>query len=1119
MKSESTGSFSLAGSRPVQSGLLRALAVVALSLWLAQPAAAQPRQSAEQLAGIDGQGFADVRLPGEVQATDVTLSASKVWYWEQDAGSRSGVPTTQRLLLRGDAVVTIGEHRFSAAQAAVWIEQDPGSAVGGSAGEGSTGAVATRQIAVYFDRVSDPGSDAGFSQAGDRLLVTGIVRGELILKYDSIDRQRPIAAAIATGPGAEAARDASRFVEESERRLARHLRRLAGGGEDEFGDQPEISAARRDPGAFSPLRPIRPGVSRPYEPNSPITRAAESPGLGPPGPVAPPPAESNEPIFAKGGIISLAVNGDRMISTGEPGDGVESPITFVRGRDGQESTLILSGGIVVQYTSTRNRPSLEITATRAVVFLKGEADPAGAMTFDSESVTGIYLEGDVVAVSGTYTLRGPRIFYDVANQQAVMPDAVFWTYDEQRGLPLYVRAKSIRQLADKKWSAEGARLAMTSFADPVFSIGASSVTITQRPTGGDARAERAVVASSDGVGFGLGAPTGDGETTYVDARGITLRGGGVPFFWLPRFRGEVDRIPLTDVRIENSSGSGSAVKTAWDIFSATGLTPPSGFRSNLLADWYIDRGPAIGNRTNWDRPDAKGSLFAYTVPTDWGIDVLSSGMKKTREAGGEFRGVLLGENTSRIDERWTLQLELGMASDENVVDAYFRRLGEEGREITNAAYLKRQDETSLFGTLVKGTVNDFTPNQYLLESQGYLVDKLPELTYFRAADDLLSQSAPGLLTWSSEYRLSNMRLRFVEPTLRELGFDTPRRAAGAFGVPNPDLSPADVLRARGYTDESVLRGDTRQEVAATIEVGPVKVNPFIMGRFTAYDQKFEDYNLGTMEEQYRYIYSTGVRTSTQITRINNDIDSRLLDLYRTRHIIEPNLTAWYAGTNVEQSKLPVYDDQVESLASGAAVKAGIDQTWQTQRGGPGRWRSVDVLKLNAAVVGSTADADRESPLGRFFDYRPEYSQLGDYATLDAAWQVTDVVGLTFDTIYDLEIHQPARTSAGGLIQHTPDFSSYAEVRYLNILDTTYVNFGFNYKLTRRYQATLNTTYDTDEEEFQSINVTLRRRTPEAAVGVSVGHNNITNETSVGVIFEPVAAKEQLQSDRLRNIGR
>ena len=259
-------------------------------------------------------------------------------------------------------------------------------------------------------------------------------------------------------------------------------------------------------------------------------------------------------------------------------------------------------------------------------------------------------------------------------------------------------------------------------------------------------------------------------------------------------------------------------------------------------------------------------------------------------------------------------------------------------------------------------------------------------------------------------------------------------------------------------------------------------------------------------------YATGVRASTQITRIDNNVESELFDLHRVRHIIEPNVTAWYAGANLSQNDLPVYDDDVESLATGATVRAGVTQTWQTQRGGAGRWRSVDFLTLRTDYISSTGDADRESPIGRFFDYRPEYSLLGDFGVVEATWQATDAIALTGGTIYDIDA--PAGSSRGIADPANLDLASFAEVRY--------VNAGYHLRtsnrLTRRYSISANATYDTDEQDFQNISATLRRRVPEAVFGVSFGYNNITDETNVGFVFQPQGV-DQSPLDRLRGLGR
>ncbi len=478
---------------------------------------------------------------------------------------------------------------------------------------------------------------------------------------------------------------------------------------------------------------------------------------------------------------------------------------------------------------------------------------------------------------------------------------------------------------------------------------------------------------------------------------------------------------------------------------------------------------------------------------------------------------MLAEHLQKLDEFWSIQLEGGTISDETFVDAFFREYGVSGREFTNALFIKRQEDNTALSFLAKGEHIDFTPNQYLLQSLGYNTDKLPELRYTRLADDIFAGNSPGWLTYSSDYRASRMQLNFTEPTASELGFDTLGRSRAAFGLA-PNESIGDRLRARGLHESDVMRFDTRHELAGTFDLAPFKLNPFVVGRFTGYDETFEEFSGDTEQDSYRTWYAVGMRASTQITRVNDSVESDFFDLHRTRHIIEPNVTVWYAGANLSQNDLPVYDDEVESLATGASMRAGITQTWQTQRGGPGRWRSVDFFKLRTDYITSSADADRESPIGRFFDYRPEYSYLGDFALAEATWQVTDAVALAASTIYDFDDAQPARTTAGGIIQHSPEFASFAEIRYINALDVTYLDFGASYQLTRRYSISLGATYDTDEDEFQRVSSTVRRRGPEVTFGLSFSYDNIADETGVGIVFEPQGVRQD-QLDRLRGLGR
>lgn len=1067
---------------------------------LAQPVRPATPPRAEQapfarsidLDTITGRDFAGLRLPLTPQRGDLSIVAQRAWTWSDGGGPGGGMVdidglpiVTQRLALQGDVRIETGTYRFTAVQAVLWIQTVP------DAGPGAVQGPPTRQVAIYFDRVSDPGAEAGFAQAADRLLVTAVLTGEIALKCESVTPGRP---------GAE---PASGFAREGEARLSGYLRQLVDPSAPE-------APVPRAPIPDVVGTPMLPGRTRVYEPNA---------GFAQQDAVAPEAAQAPvEPLFARDGVVTFAVG--TSLPTGPTAPAFNEPpgdtdtVRIIRGEN--DNAVVLTGGVAVQYADVRRSRNLQITAERAVVFL--EPGPLTQLAqFSADQVRGVYLEGDAVATDGRYTLRGPRVYYDFKQNKAVMAEAVFTTFDARMNVPVYIRAQSLRQEAANQFAAENARLSTSSFFTPMLSIGAKTVTVNQRPV------------ARGPAGPGELADDQTGESTYVSARGVTLRAGGLPFMWLPGYQGTLEDIPLKDIRVENSSSSGGAVKTSWNAFGLFGVERPEGVELDLLIDGYFDRGFAGGTKVRWKRDDHDGQLFLYGLPSDQGRDVLSSGAR--RDGEDKFRGLLLAEDTWEIDDNWTLQLELASQSDPRFVDAFFKDISKEGRELASSAFLKYVEDNQLLSVLVKGNLNNYVPNHYILQSRGYVVEKAPEVAYTRLADDLFRGVSPGLITWNHDYRFSRMKFDFIEPSLRDLGFDTVEQSQLFTGL-GPDVGYGDAFRAIGLRETDVLRFDTRQELTATLDLAPFKVTPFVTGRFTGYDKTFgEIYGFQNLlpgpafdsEDQYRAWCAAGARVSTEIVRVDDSVESSLFDLHRVRHVVEPNMTVWTGASNIRTESLPFeFDRGVESINQGSAVRAGVRQTWQTKRGGPGRWHSVDVFKLNTDFVFSTRDTDVRSPIGRFFDYRPEYSFLGDYFTADAAWQLTDTVALSGSTIYDFDLHQPQRSTAGGLIQHSEDFSSFAQVRYLNPVNATYVDFGGQYRLTRLYSLAAVAVLDTDEGEIQTIDATLRRRFPEATLGVSVGYSTITDETSLSVVFEPqaagnLAARERVQ--RLRDIGR
>ncbi|MCU0688248.1 MAG: hypothetical protein MUE97_00685, partial [Phycisphaerales bacterium] len=583
-----------------------------------------------------------------------------------------------------------------------------------------------------------------------------------------------------------------------------------------------------------------------------------------------------------------------------------------------------------------------------------------------------------------------------------------------------------------------------------------------------------------------------------------------------------------DIRFENGSRTGTGVQTRWDLFGLTGIQPPQNFDAvdmDLLLDLATKRGVGLGLDSAWRSQDGRGSFFGYWLPSDSGTDVLQSGERRDRASDG--RGMALFDQRLDLDSNWRLFLEGSHISDETFVASYDPLLAETRREFRTGVNLRYLNDNTSFNLRAQGNLNDFSPNEYLLQSQGFTTRTLPEISYARVADDLWADS-PGLITWTHEYRLGRVGLDFFEPTASDLGFSNASRAQRAFGL-NPNQSFAQRLRAAGFSEAGVNRADTRQQLAVNLNAGPVKVTPFVVGRATWYDDSFTALAPAGKDEDLRWWTSAGVRLSTTMQRVLADARSDFLDINGLRHIITPSLTAWTAGTNRASSTLPTFDPTVEGITEGSSVVFGIDQTLQTKRGiadrrgiaegsiDAGTGHVADWLKLRTEAGFSTPDTDTRGPIARFVDVRPELSNPRDFVGVDAAMLLTDALTLTTSNTYDMDAGQNSRTTAGVQVDHSRDFRTFAELRFINPLDATFVDLGLDYRLTSKYTFAAVATLDTEQVEFQTVNVRLDREFPDLTLSVKVGYDDITNELNTGVLVTPLGRNRR--AEQLRRLGR
>jgi hypothetical protein len=906
------------------------------------------------------------------------------------------------------------------------------------------------QVAVYFDRVESPLAAAGISHEALGLLITAAIEGEITVSTDVMREGRP------DDP----------FIAEGERRLAAHLTIV-------LNRAPEL-----------PLpEPVPEDETRTDQPPPPVEWGTTVIPREDERESAPPyrDPDRSKAIFARDGIVTFDA------------EDLYAQI------DDEGTSVMLTGGVMFQYMDidprTNKRRDLVLTADRAVIFLRGRDASMATGSMRAGEVRGIYLEGNVEArgsVSGqfartptdaSYTLRGPYMYYDVEAQRALVMEAVFSTFDKKIRQPIYVRASALRQEAVDQWSADRATVANSTFFVPHFSLGASRVTVRQEE-------ER----QSDG---------GTRTANLFRANDITFKAGHVPFFYWPMLEGELEDIPLRQVSLSDSRNMGFSVRTEWNAFSLFGAKTPDNLDAELQVDWSEHRGVGLGLDVDYQWRDGRGEFFTYYI-NDRGRDRFSNGQERDRPQ--DNRGMFVGRHRQLLSDEWLLITELAYISDPAFLDSFFREMPETEKEFETVVYLKRQRDNAAFDVLAKPDLIDFTPNEYLLQSQGYQVEKLPEAGYYRFADEL----GPDL-RYSMSATASRMRLSLTDVEPREIGLRYPAWSRQLFGA-EPDQSLADRFRQLGYTENFVHRFDTRHELTLPFAIGPIRFLPFLTGRFTAYDDDFEEF--GGNDDMHRMWGAVGIRISTILQHVDDRVESRLLGLHRLRHLIEPSLTAWQAWTSMDASDLPVYDVGVESLEQGGAIRFGLRNTWQTQRGGPGRWRSVDVLTVdtNLVLVDDQDDGERQPLIGRFYDYRPEYSVLSDHATADAVWLVSDSFAVSGNMIFNLDENKAARWSAGYELRHSPAFTSFLEGRFVDALDTTLVDLGAAYELTHRYRLGTRVSYDTDEDDIRDVRATLARRAPQWTLFFTVNYDNIRNETSFSVELSPSGTRQRFGVD-------
>lgn len=735
--------------------------------------------------------------------------------------------------------------------------------------------------------------------------------------------------------------------------------------------------------------------------------------------------------------------------------------------------VAISTGKVTVVQKSKEGDLIELMADKGVLFTPftslGDIKTTGEQIKKiEEAVEGVYLEGDVRIIrtpadmkkDREQRLEAEKAYYDFTTDRAVLTEVVLHSVDPATNVPLVMRANSVRQLSRNEYTAEKANITISSFNTPSFSIGAS----------------KAYVRQTDQEN-----PVTGARTSFV-TRDATFRLWNTPAFYLPVATGSfTQNYPLRDIGFSSSSNFGFGVTSQWGLFESIGRIPPKGTDITYRLDYFSERGPAAGldadyigghvDQMTLDPKSYSGKFNSYFV-YDHGEDDL--GRKRLNvEPDEEFRGRLSWQHQQFFDN-WQIQATINYLTDPTFLEEWFRSDFRDSSPLETSLYAKYQENTEAFTALVSGQINDFvtTAGQYQEQADA---QHLGELGYYRIGDTLMGDT----LTFFSANTLSALQFKNSDYSLAELGF-----APASVGRQSPGYAS---YGQTGTPEDTTYRGDFRQEVDWPIGLGRLKAVPYVIGRYSDWSRSVEG---GSTD---RYYVGGGMRLSTEFWKTDDAATSELFDIHRIRHVVEPVITLHGAASTRDSSELLIYDEEVENISDSVMLQVALNNRWQTKRGGPGAWRSVDFFKFNLEgnfYFNQPEDQEIEPTdfRGLFFVSRPENSIPRNSLNAEYEWRISDVVSIPGDVQFNMDDATLATASVGLNVNQDQRLSYYLGLRHIALDFEKVVNgntftfesqdlviFASNYQLSANYKAGVAIGYDVAQARTDRAVLSLTRR--------------------------------------------
>jgi len=691
---------------------------------------------------------------------------------------------------------------------------------------------------------------------------------------------------------------------------------------------------------------------------------------------------------------------------------------------------------------------LELQADYAVVFFSldqtdpNKEKPPAEDLLAMGAVKGIYLSGDVLMTQGQRTIRAEELYYDFERKKAIVEDAEMRTFSPKEGIPIYIRAKELRQVAENKFTAEDVTVTTSEFHKSQIWLDVKSMSITDT-TPVDEQKGGATKSSYD-----------------AQMRDVNLKVYDMTVLHLDRMRSNLERpdTALKSAHVGHNSRWGQMFETRWYLARLLGLQEPEGTDSTLALDYYSKRGVGAGVEVDYVRENYFGKVLGYII-NDQGEDRLGRHTtRKNLEPDRELRGRFLWQHRQFLANHWQLTIETSYSSDMNFIESYYRNEFDVGKEQETLLHLKRIEGNTGLSILTKVRINDFVNK----------LEEMPSVEYHRTGQSFFNDR----LTFYSDSQVSRFRQNYA--------------SSSTLPLPGPQ--------------QFFTFATTRNEIDMPFSFGKTKIVPFVAGT-VAYEDRMGFYreidgSTGAREDDV-YYGETGVRLSRQpYWKVYPDAKSRLLDVDQLRHIVRPHMTA--VSYHEAESVIEQRDMVNLGLSQRLQTKRGTGEQRRTVD-----WMrlNTDVTFVNNDGSAS-AGADQFIWNKPFIPMVNTYSTAvpqtdrrstsmsgvsRDYVGADYIWRVSDTTAILSDINYDLQSGVVQQFNVGFSRMRWPDLSYYVGSRYLRRITITDPTtgmklqegshafvFAITYVLDPRYSVVFSQQIDFDYGATVSSEISLIR---------------------------------------------